>query len=106
MFLVPEQDSRQSLRPSHPKLRRTHFSQNLDVTGLSFVPPFICLYALRPQFKVASRPNNIKLFACMRRASFDLPRILLPDTLEGELDFPRFGCCRGYQARTAVEVPR
>src|SRR6266853_3409269 len=106
MFLAPEQPAQQSLRPNHPKLRRTHFSQNLDVTGFSFVPPFVCLDAFGPEFNVASRPNNIKLFACIRRASFDLPRLLLPDHLERELDFPRFGCCRGYQARTAVEVPR
>src|SRR6267143_6075406 len=49
MFLAPEQPAQQSLRPNHPKLRRTHFSQNLDVTGLSFVPPFVCLHGFGPE---------------------------------------------------------
>src|SRR5712691_8357843 len=106
MCPAPEQPAQLNLRPNHPKLRRTLFSQNLDVTGLSFLPPFVCLYAFGPEFKVASRPNNIKLFTSIRRASLDLPRILLPDHLERELDYPCLGCCRGYQARTVAERPR
>src|SRR2546428_213799 len=73
MLLAPEQDSQQSWRPNHPKPRRTHFSQNLGVTGLSFVPPFICLSPSGCEFDVASLPNDVKPFSC-RWINLDLPR--------------------------------
>src|SRR6266853_4611071 len=97
MFLAPEQPAQQSLRPNHPKLRRTHFSQNLDVTGFSFVPPFVCLDAFGPEFNVASRPDGVILLARLRCRSPDLPSFaipsLLPEHLERELDDPRGGRC-------------
>src|SRR5260370_42586876 len=110
MFPAPEQPGQQSLRPSHPKLRRTHFSQNLDVTGLSFVPPLVSLYVFGPEFKAASRPDGVMLLARIRRRSLDLPSFaipsFLPDHLERELDDPRGGRCRSYYARTAAGSSR
>src|SRR5713101_855342 len=110
MFPAPEQPGQQSLRPTPPKLRRILFSQNLDVTGLSFVPPIVCLYAFGPEFNVASRPDGVMLLARIRRRSLDLPSSaipsLLPDHLERELDDPRGGRCRSYYARTAAGSSR